>query len=188
MAVIAGAILVADSVRIQAKAVVAQALLRAAWARTDEPAARVRPWPWADSWPVARLVVERLGVDQIVLADAGGESLAFGPSHVAGSAALGEGGISVVAGHRDTHFRWLGRLRTGDRIAVETAGGHVREYRVDGLEVTQLAAAGELALSVGGAGAALVMVTCYPLDARPAIVGSRYVVTAVPVVSDAGVS
>ena len=188
MAVIAGGILVADSVRIQAKAVVAQVLLRSAWARTEDPAARVHPWPWADSWPVARLVVERLGVDQIVLAEAGGESLAFGPSHVAGSAALGEEGISVVGGHRDTHFRWLGRLRIGDRIAVETAGGRVREYRVDGAGVTHLAPAGELVLSVGGASGALVMVTCYPLDARPASAGSRYVVTAVPVVSEAGVS
>jgi hypothetical protein len=32
------------------------------------------------------------------------------------------------------------------------------------------------------------MVTCYPLDARPVDVGSRYVVTAVPVVIGAGIS
>ena len=27
----------------------------------------MKPWPWADTWPVARLVVPSLGIDQIVL-------------------------------------------------------------------------------------------------------------------------
>jgi hypothetical protein len=29
-------------------------------------------WPWADTWPIARLVVLGLGVDQIVLEGADG--------------------------------------------------------------------------------------------------------------------
>ena len=61
------------------------------------------------------------------------------------------------------------------------AGGGIREYRVDGARVAHLAARRQLVLSVTGAGDALVLVTCYPLDARPVRGRSRYVVTAVPV-------
>jgi len=180
-AAVAGALLVADAGRIHAKAVVAQVLLRSAWARTADSVTPNHPWPWADSWPVARIVVERLGVDQIVLADAGGESLAFGPSHVAGSAAPGAPGIVVVSGHRDTHFRWLPELRAGDRVEVETAGGRVRAYRVDRGRVARLGPDGDLVVSVGGAEDALVMITCDPGDDRAVGLASRYVVTAVPV-------
>ena len=27
----------------------------------------LKPWPWADTWPVARLVVPSLGIDQIAM-------------------------------------------------------------------------------------------------------------------------
>ena len=40
---------------IHAKAWFAQVLLTRAWADTLAGAAAVRPWPWADTHPVARL-------------------------------------------------------------------------------------------------------------------------------------
>ena len=54
---------------IPVKAALAQVLLEQAWRRTLAGEVRARPWPWADTWPVAALEVggERL----IVLADAG---------------------------------------------------------------------------------------------------------------------
>ena len=53
---------VAGGVWIHAKAVLAQILLERAWQQTRDGGERVRPWPWADTWPVARLV----GADQMV--------------------------------------------------------------------------------------------------------------------------
>ena len=64
---------------IPAKAALAQALLEAAWQRTTEMGERVRPWPWADTWPVARLTVPRLNTSWIVLSGSSGRTLAFGP-------------------------------------------------------------------------------------------------------------
>ena len=64
---------------IHAKALVAQVLLRRAWAETQRGAQTARPWPWADTWPVARLRSEQHGVDLIVLEGATGEATAFAP-------------------------------------------------------------------------------------------------------------
>lgn len=52
---------------IYVKAQLAQVLLQRAWAGTLAGQRDVKPWPWADTWPVARLVVPSLGIDQIVL-------------------------------------------------------------------------------------------------------------------------
>jgi sortase A len=37
----------------------------------------VKPWPWADTWPVARIAVPRLSVQAVVLAESSGQALAF---------------------------------------------------------------------------------------------------------------
>ena len=66
---------------IHAKAMLAQSLLETAWSETLRTGKEVKPWPWADTWPVARLTVPRLGIRRIVLAGASGSSLAFGPGH-----------------------------------------------------------------------------------------------------------
>ena len=71
-----------EAAAIPVKAVVAQFLLARAWATRRPGADRPRPWPWADTWPVGRLAVPRLEVDQIVLAGATGRTLAFGPARL----------------------------------------------------------------------------------------------------------
>jgi hypothetical protein len=57
----------------------------------------VKPWPWADTWPIARLSAPRHGVDLFVLAGATGRTLAFGPGHVDGTARPGRPGCSHVS-------------------------------------------------------------------------------------------
>src|SRR5688500_11563212 len=47
----------ANGAYIHAKAWLAQRLIASAWARTLEGEREVKPWPWADTWPVARLKV-----------------------------------------------------------------------------------------------------------------------------------
>ena len=45
---------------IHGKAWLAQRLLDRAWAATLAGGHEVKPWPWADTWPVARLQVDTL--------------------------------------------------------------------------------------------------------------------------------
>ena len=69
-----------ESAYIEAKAWLAQDLLEDAWAKTLGGAQQVKPWSWADTWPVARLQAPDLNIDRIVLAGASGRTLAFGPA------------------------------------------------------------------------------------------------------------
>jgi sortase A len=150
---------------IHAKAILAQILLDRSWqarlAGIDEGAAK--PWPWADTVPVARLQVPRLEVDQIVLAGASGRSLAFGPGHLTGTALPGERGNSVITGHRDTHFDFIGELKTGDTFRLQRPDGTWARYRVAGGEVVDARTA---QLDATPDRSAVTLVTCYPFNSR----------------------
>jgi sortase A len=160
---------------IQAKAALAQVLLAQAWSRTLAGETKAKPWPWADTWPVAKLRVPRLGVECYVLAGADGSALAFGPGHVAGTTLPGGQGNSVIGGHRDTHLAFLKNVKPGDTLIVE---------RPDGVRVSYRAAAAEIvdrrdvrAMEQAGP-ARLTLVTCYPFDALRAGGPQRYVLLA----------
>jgi sortase A len=146
---------------IHAKAWLAQQLIASAWARTLEGEREVKPWPWADTWPVARLKVAERAVDLYVLADASGRSLAFGPGYVSGSAPFGTGN-TVIAGHRDTHFAFLRNLRAGDQLEIQTIDG--RKWRFQVAETHVIDSRTERLQFDDGA-ASVTLLTCYPFDA-----------------------
>jgi sortase A len=162
---------------IPAKAWLAQRLLDTAWERRLAGDRPVRPWPWADTSPLARLQQPRLGVDQIVLEGASGRVLAFGPGHVGGSARPGRAGNVVISGHRDTHFRWLAELEGGDALILESADGRQRNYRVVDTAIHHETDTGLLDPLAGDQ---LRLLTCYPFDAVDPGTDLRYVVTALP--------
>ena len=150
---------------IHAKATLAQVLLDRSWqARlTGVDEGDAKPWPWADTTPIARLQVPRLDVDQVVLAGASGRSLAFGPGHLTGTALPGERGNSVITGHRDTHFDFIGELKTGDTFRLQRPDGSWARYRVAGGEVVDARTA---QLDAAPDRSAVTLVTCYPFNSR----------------------
>ena len=87
---------------IHAKAQLAQILIESAWNKTLVDQHAHKPWPWADTWPVARM--HTADEELYILEGAQGNSLAFGPGHLQGSVLPGKKGISIIGGHRDTHF------------------------------------------------------------------------------------
>jgi sortase A len=152
---------------IHVKALLAQGLLNRAWEESLRRGGPVPPWPWADTWPVARLYLAGRPDPLLVLEGDSGRTLAFGPGRAPDSARPGEPGTMLISGHRDTHFSALRHLRPGQPIRLETlAGEHqyrVREIRVVDADRYQIADRGE---------ATLALVTCYPLDS-PIPGGSR---------------
>jgi sortase A len=160
---------------IHAKARLAQALMSRAWARTLDGEREVKPWPWADTWPVARLVVPSLEVELFVLAGANGRTIAFGPGHVFGTPLPGEAGNSAIGGHRDTHLAFLRHLEVGAELVVERPDGAQRRYRVDWTSVLDRR---ELWVLKNEGPTRLTLITCYPFDALRAGGPLRYVVTA----------
>jgi len=171
-----GALLLGDGAWIWAKGWLAQVLLHRAWQRARAGSSRPKPWPWADTWPVARLRVPSLGVDEIVLAGASGRTLAFGPGHVDGTAPPGRPGVCVLSGHRDTHFAFLEKLRAGAEIDLETADGRRTRFRVTSTEV--LDRDDTWVLADDGVSDLLTLVTCWPFHAVAPGGPGRFVVWA----------
>jgi sortase A len=160
-AALAGVAVTASGTWLYAKAIVGQWLLERAWAASRD-GAPVRPWPWADTHPVARLLVPAVDGDVLVLAGASGRTLAWGPGHLDASAPLGSAGNAVVSAHRDTHFRFLRGVAPGDEVVLELADGARRHYRV---RKRFVADARTLALPRTTIVPTLTLVTCYPFDA-----------------------
>lgn len=154
---------IGEGLWIPAKAWVAQQLIAKAWNKAMATRGPVPPWPWADTSPVARLVVPALGVDQIVLAHATGRILAFGPGHLDGSPAPGMAGLSVVSGHRDTNFRFLADIVPGAGLRIQRIDGKWVDYVVREIQVVDGRTA-RLPL-IGNGPPLLALTTCYPFDA-----------------------
>ncbi|WP_319633533.1 class GN sortase [Pelagibius marinus] len=165
---------------IHAKAWLAQRLLDRAWAATLAGEAEAKPWPWADTWPVARLQVPELDVDLYVLAGASGRTLAFGPAVVPGTEILGH---RILSGHRDTHFAFLRELAAGSRLRLQDDQGRWRDFTVRAHEVIDVR---HPVFARHAAALPLVsLVTCYPFDAVMPGGPLRYVVTAEAVAATA---
>jgi len=160
---------------IPAKAWLAQILMNRAWHRAEEGQHQPVPWPWADTWPVARLSARGGDIDLIVLEGGSGRTLAFGPGHLGASALPGEAGNSIIAGHRDTHFRFLQTMEVGEVIRLERPGGRSFFYEVTSIDVID-ARRGSLILDTEVP--ALSLVTCYPFNAIRPGGPMRYVVSA----------
>lgn len=162
---------------IHVKALLAQHLLARAWLQSGATGVSQKPWPWADTWPVARLRVADLNVEQYVLAGTSGQALAFGPGmHEAFTGNTGN--WTVLAGHRDTHFAFLRALESDMPLSLELAGGELRQYRVQSMRVVDSRLESLAPPLV--ASPHLLLVTCYPFTAVEANGPLRYVVVARP--------
>jgi sortase A len=161
--VVAGLGLIGQGGWIHAKALLAQVLLERAFAQALATGQNVKPWWYADTWPVAKVEVPRLGKRAIVLHGASGQALAFGPAQVERTPDAGEAGITVYSGHRDTHFDFLGDIQLGDEVHVVRRDGAMVRFRVTDTAVVRWDASG---IDPHAAGRRLVLATCWPLDAK----------------------
>ncbi len=158
----AGLLFISAGGYIHVKAIFAQYLLECAWDKTISGKQMEKPWPWADTWPVARLTVPAYGIDHIVLSGVNGSALAFGPGHMISSAHPGTVGNTIISGHRDTCFGFLQNLGNGEEIYLQTADGTTHTYTVIN---TTVADADYLGIRTYANAPYLTLVTCYPFDA-----------------------
>jgi sortase A len=160
---------------IHVKAQVAQVLMDRAFDQAVSTGKPVKAWNWADTYPVARLEIARLGASSIVLDGTAGEALAFGPGLMHETARIGERGTAVISAHRDTHFEFLRDVKRGDLIAITRIDGLTFRYRVVNMRIADWDKSG---ISRQAPGFNLVLSTCWPFDAVTQG-GKRYLVEAV---------
>lgn len=167
--VIAGGSLCARALYLRAKAELAGVLIRRAWEASLRSGQPQKPWPWADTHPVARLQIPRLGYDEIVLEGATPRTLAFGPAHMLSGADFGEPGNLLLAGHRTSWFRSLEGIRDGDSILLDSYDVHRRTVRhqVYTVRFTRVTNPSDTALLAETMDDELTLITCYPFGARP---------------------
>jgi sortase A len=171
---LAAAGLAGQALWLQAKAVVAQHLIASAWEHSLRSGQPVKPWRWADTWPVARLT-EPGGRQHHVLASVSGEALAFGPGHHPASARPGEAATVLLAGHQDSHFAFLQHLQRGDLLRVQDTRGIEHVYRV---RVHEVVDSSRQTMQFHQGLAELRLVTCYPFASLQSGGALRYVVSA----------
>jgi sortase A len=172
---VAGVLSVGEGSRIYLKAILAQILLQNAWSQTQNGQSQVKPWPWADMYPVAQLEVAALDADMIVLAGSTGATLAFGPGYMLSSARPGEDDNTVLVAHRDTHFNFLKDIAIGETILLKTPDGKIHRYSVSEAEILHQSATHVLERE---GIKALTLITCWPFDAIVPGGPLRYVVRA----------
>ena len=179
---ITGACLTGRALYMRAKAELAGILVRRAWEQTVQSGRPRTPWPWADTHPVARIRIPRLGYDEIVLEGAAPRTLAFGPAHLLNGTVVGGPGNLVLAGHRTSWFRPLEGIAPGDAIHIQWFDRHLgglqaRTYTVGMVSVVDPQDTSLLAPTPDDA---LTLITCYPFGRGPRS-PQRFIVRASPV-------
>jgi LPXTG-site transpeptidase (sortase) family protein len=134
----------------------------------------MRETPVAGS-PVARLMIPRLDLDEIVLEGVDADELNAEPGHMTGSAYPGESGNAVISAHRDRHFNHLDALDVGDTIVTESG-----THRDSWLVVAKRVVGKDERALFRTSDATLTLTTCWPIRyLGPA--PERLIVTAKPI-------
>jgi len=122
---------------------------------------------------VGKLEIDRLQRTLPILQGSDTLILEKGVGHLPESVLPGEIGNSVLAGHRDTVFRGLGKLKKGDVVTIETRDGNF-QYEIIGYKIVDQDYRG---IRLAHDKQMLTMITCYPFDfIGPA--PKRYILTA----------
>jgi len=156
-----GIVFLAGALYIPAKAKLAQYLLEAAWQESRVSQKPVPPWPWADTYPIAKMVIPSIGLDVIILSGSSGRSLAFAPGHISASVNPGGVGNSLISAHRDTHFQDLDKLKNNALIYIERPNGKQFVFKVSDKRIIATEKEGILLHSDKPQ---LGLITCYPLQ------------------------
>ena len=124
--------------------------------------------------PVAQLIIEDIALTVPIFESTDDEALNIGIGRVAGSGTINGEGNLVLAGHRDSFFRELGKLSKGSVIELKTMKGDVNHYRITNTFITTPK---DVTVLEDSEQSELTLITCYPfyfIGAAP----ERYIVKA----------
>jgi sortase A len=125
--------------------------------RTVAKAARL---PSGSRRSTGRIEIPRIGISSVIVEGVTSGDLTLAVGHVPGTALPGKNGNVVLAAHRDTFFRNLGGIRTGDHITLSTAEASY-QYAVQSIAVVGPEYVDALKTS---SEPTLTLITCYPFS------------------------
>ena len=124
-------------------------------ARAESPAIAV-----SEGSPLGRVEISAVGLTVMVLEGTDEGTLRRAVGHIRGTPLPGQRGNVALAGHRDTFFRGLRKIRVNDEITLTTLSGSYR-YRVDSTKVVKPE---ETEVLEDYGDDILTLVTCYPFN------------------------
>lgn len=114
--------------------------------------------------PIARIRIASAKIDYVVFEGTDSATLEKGPGHVPGTQLPGGPrgpNNCVITGHRDSHFRRLGWVHTGESVEIETPAGKTQKYVVVSRRVVDPTAVQVLDPT---SAPRLTLITCYPFN------------------------
>jgi sortase A len=127
-------------------------------AQVQNPSASEERRPVIDGETIGEMKVARLGLKVIFVQGDSPAILQRAVGHLPETALPGEPGNVALAGHRDTFFRPLRNIRSGDAITLRTLGGEFR-YQV---ESTNVVPPTDVSVLRPSGGHILTLITCFP--------------------------
>ena len=109
---------------------------------------------------IGKVKIPRIGLQAVVVQGDSDKILSLAVGHIPGTALPGQPGNMVLAGHRDSFFRPLRNIRTGDIILLESPNGSY-DYEVESASVV---APTDLSVLRNSGNKELTLITCYPFS------------------------
>jgi sortase A len=179
---ITGSLLCLHASWLPIKGWLSEQLISYSWHQTINLQQQIKPWPWADTYPIAELSFERLNKQVVVLNGGDPTTLAFSAGAIAPFNQASSAQPFVVAGHRDSHFSFLDEVVMNDIISLADKHGQSQLYQVEAIDIVD-ASTGELPVLADDS--QLILITCYPFTNTRNIANvagsnsnERYVITA----------
>lgn len=126
--------------------------------RFDNPGKTQLHGPAMDGEAIGEVEVPRLGVKVVFVQGDSPRILRRAVGHISDTALPGEKGNVVLTAHRDSFFRPLRHILTGDAIRIRTLDGEF-EYKV---ESTQVVSPDDVQVLQPSSANTLTLVTCFP--------------------------
>ena len=145
------------------KALVGEYLLDNVWKKTLRSGLQTKPWASADFMVIGALKVPRLGLSRIVLNTASGEAMAWGVGRIANIPTGSKFSPIILAGHRDSHMKFMSKLQVGDQLDFQLADGSSQSYKITKSIVLSKPEFHLTDKSVGHP--QLILTTCWPFNA-----------------------
>ncbi|MHB8215897.1 MAG: class D sortase [Candidatus Sulfotelmatobacter sp.] len=107
---------------------------------------------------IGKVDIPRLHISVMVAQGTSPQTLRVAAGHIPGTALPGQTGNVVIAAHRDTFFRRLGELKSGDLICITVPG---KQYLYN-VKFTDVVSPTETWVLEPSSNQSLTLVTCYP--------------------------
>ena len=179
---VSGSLLCLHASWLPIKGWLSEQLISYSWHQTINLQQKTKPWPWADTYPIAEISFERIKKRVVVLNGGDPTTLAFSAGAIAPFNQARSTQAFVVAGHRDSHFSFLDEVIMNDIISLADKQGKSQLYQVEAIDIVD-ASTGELPILADDS--QLILITCYPFTNTRNITNvagsnsnERYVITA----------